>query len=74
MANPSFSMPDETLQRLDAVRDELKRRGEIDMDARRSPVVRQIIESWLEEQEDRLELEGEYWVEEGNAKLAMTAD
>lgn len=74
MAHPSFSMPDETLEKLDAVRDELKRRGEIDMDTRRSPVVRQILEQWIDEQEQRLGLSEGYWTDEGNAKLAMTAN
>ena len=74
MVTPSFSMPEETVQKLDAVRDELKRRGEVDMDAGRSPVVRQILEAWIEQQEERLDLEEEYWVDEGNMKTAMMAD
>ena len=74
MANPSFSMPDETLAKLDAIRDELKRRNELDMDARRSPVVRQVLEQWIGEQEQRLDLENGYWVDEGNVKMAMLAD
>lgn len=74
MAHPSFSMPDEVLQRFDAIRDEMKMRGELDLDTRRSPVARCIIENWVEEQEERLDLEDGYWVDEGNAKLAMVAD
>lgn len=74
MVTPSFSMPEETVQKLDAVRDELKRRGEIDMDTRRSPVVRRILEAWIEEQEERLDLDDGYWVEEGNPKMAVLAD
>ena len=75
MVTPSFSMPEETLQKLDAIRDELKRRGEIDMDARRSPTVRQILEAWIDQQEERLDLDEEYWVDdEGNLEMAAVAD
>lgn len=62
MVSPSFSMPEELLQSPDDTINDLKREGEIDMDARRSAVVREIIEAWVEENRVR---------EEGNFQLTV---
>lgn len=65
MVSPSFSMPEELLQSLDDTINDLKREGEIDMDARRSAVVRGIIEEWVEENRVR---------EEGNSQSIVVTN
>lgn len=42
-------MPEELLKSLDDTINDLKFEGEIDMNARRSEVVREILEEWIEE-------------------------
>lgn len=49
MVSPSFSMSEELLQSFDETLNELKRKGEIDMDKRRSEVVRELMQEWIEE-------------------------
>lgn len=49
MVSPSFSMSEELLQSFDMTINELKREGELDMDTRRSEVVRDLMEEWIEE-------------------------
>lgn len=49
MVSPSFSMSEELLESFDKTLNELKREGEIDMDTRRSEVVRELMRAWIEE-------------------------
>lgn len=42
-------MSEELLQSFDMTINELKREGELDMDTRRSEVVRDLMEEWIEE-------------------------
>lgn len=53
MANPSFSVPDEVLERFDDAIFELKAEGELPRDTSRSEILRQLMEEWIEEHEDQ---------------------
>lgn len=54
MANPSISMPDETKDKLDRILTVKKMLGELESD-KRSPVVTQLIENYIEENQEYLE-------------------
>jgi metal-responsive CopG/Arc/MetJ family transcriptional regulator len=62
MVSPSFSMSEELLQSFDETLNEMKREGEIDMDTRRSEVVREMMREWIEENRK---------VEEGNCQSTV---
>lgn len=49
MAKPSISMPDELLESFDKTMHEAKRSGKLDMDKRRSQLVRELMSEWIEE-------------------------
>lgn len=49
MAKPSISMPDELLESFDKTMHEAKKAGELDMDKRRSQLVRELMKNWIEE-------------------------
>ena len=77
MAKPSISMPDEFLAEFDALRDELKRRGDItNMDEDRAPAVRRAMRAWMDAKKEEYDLDDDFWMEcpEGNAKVLATAD
>jgi metal-responsive CopG/Arc/MetJ family transcriptional regulator len=77
MAKPSISMPDEFLAEFDALRDELKRQGDItNMDEDRAPAVRRAMRAWMDAKKEEYDLNDDFWVEcpEGNAKVLATAD
>jgi metal-responsive CopG/Arc/MetJ family transcriptional regulator len=77
MAKPSISMPDEFLAEFDALRDELKRQGDItNMDEDRAPAVRRAMRAWMDAKKEEYDLDDDFWVEcpEGNAKVLATAD
>jgi metal-responsive CopG/Arc/MetJ family transcriptional regulator len=69
MAHPSFTIPDELLDDFDDVIWELQRRGELDRDASRSSIVRELMHEWIEEQIDD---HGEEVLPEGNWNTAAT--
>jgi len=48
MANPSFQIDDETLERLDSIIWEKKVEGELDRDVSRSDVIRDLVEEYIE--------------------------
>ena len=74
MAKPSISMPDDLLAEFDALRKELKRSGDIDMDERRSQTFRRMMRSWMDMKEENLDLPDDFWREEGNRSPPMPAD
>lgn len=49
MVSPSFSMDEDLLKEFDETLNELKREGEIDMDTRRSEIVRELMRTWIDE-------------------------
>lgn len=51
MARPTFSIPDEELDRLDNVIFQKKIAGELPRDTSRSEVLRQLVIEWVDEQE-----------------------
>lgn len=55
MARPTFSIPDEELDRLDNVIFQKKIAGEIPRDTSRSEVLRQLVIEWVDEQEKKCE-------------------
>lgn len=52
-------MPDELLESFDKTLNEMKKSGDIEMDTRRSEVVRELMREWIEENRE---------VEEGNCQ------
>ena len=60
MAHPSFTIPDELLEEFDDTIWELQTEGELDRDASRSQIVRELMREWIDEQQEALE--------EGNPK------
>jgi len=58
MARPSFTMPDELLEEFDDTIWELQVEGELERDANRSQVVRELIRDWIEEQHEEVLDEG----------------
>lgn len=48
MANPSFQIDDETLEKLDSIIWEKKVAGEIDRETSRSDVIRDLVEEYIE--------------------------
>ena len=65
MAHPSFTIPDELLEEFDDTIWELQVEGELDRDANRSQIVRELMREWIDEQQEVLE--------EGNPKTAAVA-
>lgn len=64
MVSPSFSMPEDLLQEFDETINELKREGVIDMDTRRSEIVRELMREWIEENRES---------ESGNCQSTISA-
>ena len=60
MAHPSFTIPDELLEEFDDTIWELQVEGELDRDANRSQIVRELMREWINEHQEVLE--------EGNPK------
>lgn len=52
MAKPSVSMPDELLEEFDKTMRAMKRAGELDMETRRSEVIRELMGDWLKENQE----------------------
>ena len=52
MANPSFSIPDDTLEEFDQIILNKKAKGEIPMDTSRSKVIRDLVEEDVEGNEN----------------------
>lgn len=52
MANPSFSIPDDTLEEFDQIILNKKAKGEIPMDTSRSKVIRDLVEEYVEGNEN----------------------
>lgn len=64
MARPTFSLPDEELDRLDEAIFHKKIAGDIPRDTSRSEVLRHLVIEWVDEQEKKYE--------EGNGKVTPT--
>lgn len=64
MARPTFSIPDDELDRLDNVIFKKKVAGDLPRNVSRSEVLRQLVIEWVDEQEKMYE--------EGNEKTAPT--
>lgn len=58
MAKPSVSMPDELLESFDKTMMALKLQDEMDQKTKRSELIRQLMEEWIEE--NRVAAEGNF--------------